>query len=127
MNIAISRKLSIVAVLGAITLSGCASGPGMHHRQHHADASAPHGRMAMGTGMGAGHMGRGMMMSDAEMQSMCGMHMSMVRGKTPEERRAMVAEHMKSMSPQLQQQHMEMMQMHLQMMQDYMKSQGAGK
>lgn len=54
----------------------------------------------MGMGMGAGPMGRGMMMSDAEMKSMCDMHEKMMGAKTPEERRAMMTEHMGTQTPE---------------------------
>lgn len=112
---------SAAAVLAAVTLTGCATGATDQHRQHPPEsaASASHGHM----GMKGGHMGSGMMMSEAEMKSMCDMHMKMMSAKTPEERKAMMDEHMKTMSPQMKQHHMEMMQM----MQEHMKSQPPSK
>jgi hypothetical protein len=48
--------------------------------------------------------------SDREMANMCAMHEKMISAKTPEERQALMAEHMKSMPPEMMQRHMEMMQ-----------------
>ncbi|QAU35955.1 hypothetical protein EKL02_03495 [Janthinobacterium sp. 17J80-10] len=76
--------------------------------------------------MGAGSMGKGMMMSDAEMKSMCEMHEKMMGAKTPEERRSMMTEHMKTMSPETMKKHMEMMQSEMQMMKEHMGSQAPG-
>ncbi len=64
-------------------------------------------------------MGKGMMMSDAQMTSMCDMHMKIMNAKTPEERKALMAEHLKSMPPEMKQYHLEMMQM----MKEHMGSQ----
>lgn len=49
-----------------------------------------------------------MPMSAMDMTAMCDMHKEMMGGKTPEQRQAMMAKHMKSMSPEMQQ-HMQMM------------------
>ena len=52
-----------------------------------------------------------MHMSAGDMQAMCDMHNQMMSGKTPEQRRAIIEEHVKSMSPDMRH-HMEMMQHH---------------
>jgi hypothetical protein len=51
---------------------------------------------------------RPMPMSSMDMAAMCDMHKEMMSGKTPEQRQAMMAKHMKAMSPETQQ-HMQMM------------------
>jgi uncharacterized protein (DUF3084 family) len=117
---AMASSTAIIVV--ATALAGCTITPptAEQHRQHHPESTASQGRMGM-----AGS--KGMMMSDADMKSMCQMHEQMMRAKTPEERKAIMAEHMKSMSPEMRQRHMEMMQSHMQMMQDYMKNQPPGQ
>ncbi|MEC4722879.1 MULTISPECIES: hypothetical protein [Noviherbaspirillum] len=55
---------------------------------------------------GPGQMG---MMGQMDMKSMCAMHHNMMAKKTPEERDAMMTQHMKSMSPEMRRQHMAMM------------------
>lgn len=115
------------AALAAAILAGCATGPAAQerHRQHHPDSAQSQGRMGMG--MGAGSMGKGMMMSDAEMKSMCEMHEKMMDAKTPEERKSMMTEHMKKMSPEAMKKHMEMMQYEMRMMQEHMGAQTPAK
>lgn len=115
------------AALAAAILAGCATDPAAQarHRQHHPDAAQSQGRMGMG--MGAGPMGRGMMMSDAEMKSMCEMHEKMMGTMTPEERKSMMTEHMKKMSPETMKKHMEMMQYEMRMMQEHMGAQTPAK
>lgn len=81
--------------------------------------------MAGGMGMMGG--GKGMMMSDADMKSMCEMHEQMMRAKTPDEQRAVMAEHMKKMPPEIRHRYMERMHSHMQMMQEYMKNQPPGR
>lgn len=51
-----------------------------------------------------------MMMSGTDMAAMCSMHKEMMSGKTAEQRQEMMASHMKSMSPQMQQHMQTMMQ-----------------
>jgi hypothetical protein len=53
----------------------------------------------------------GMQMSMQDMKAMCEMHRSMMQGKAPAERQALMAEHMKHMSPEMQPQ-MQAMQQH---------------
>jgi hypothetical protein len=85
---------------------------------------------------------------DAQIKTMREMHDKMMAAKTPEERSALMADHMKSMQdgmammdnmmggksadkatlpPQMMQKQMEMMQMEMQMMMDRMGTQGSGK
>jgi hypothetical protein len=70
------------AVLLATLLAGCATGP-------HDPMAHDHGSMM-------------------DMKAMCDMHRQMMVGNTPQERQAIIDEHMKSMSPQMRQ-HMRMM------------------
>lgn len=60
-------------------------------------------------GGSAGHAGHTEMMGQMDMNSMCTMHHNMMAKKTPEERDAMMNEHMKSMSPEMRRKHMAMM------------------
>ena len=62
-------------------IGGCATG---------ASSSGSMGNMA---GMSAGQM---------DMQAMCEKHKAMMAGKSPAEQQAMMNEHMKSMSPEMQ-------------------------
>jgi hypothetical protein len=63
--------------------------------------------------MHSAHHQRGgpMHMSSGDMQAMRNMHNQMMSGKTPEQRRAIIEEHAKSMSPDMRHR-MEMMQHH---------------
>ena len=80
-------------VLTTVLLSGCAM---QDMAGHHSGAAG--GPM-------------GMQMSMQDMQAMCEMHKSMMQGKPPAERQALMAEHMKHMSPEMQTQ-MQAMQQH---------------
>ena len=78
----------LLAVSGAFLVAGfiggCATGP-----------STPGSMGSMGgmSGMGAGQM---------DMQAMCEKHKSMMAGKSAAEQQAMMIDHMKSMSPEMQ-------------------------
>ena len=78
----------LLAVSGAFLVAGfiggCATGP-----------STPGSMGSMGgmSGMGAGQM---------DMQAMCEKHKSMMAGKSAAEQQAMMNDHMKSMSPEMQ-------------------------
>ena len=78
----------ILAVSGAFLvaglISGCATGP---------STPGSMGGMSGMSGMGAGQM---------DMQAMCEKHKSMMAGKSAAEQQAMMNEHMKSMSPEMQ-------------------------
>jgi hypothetical protein len=56
------------------------------------------------------HPGGPMPMSAMDMTAMCDMHKEMMSGKPSEQRQAMMAKHMQSMSPELQQRMQVMMQ-----------------
>lgn len=90
-------RYSLIALaapaLITVLLSGCAM-PGM--AGHHSGAAG--GSM-------------GMQMSMQDMQTMCEMHKSMMQGKPAAERQALMAEHMKRMTPLMQTQ-MQAMQQH---------------
>jgi hypothetical protein len=104
MNPKFSSKFPVAAIFVAVALTGCAANPAT---RAHPEAASTQSSMAMGPESA----GRGMMMSDAEMKSMCEMHQQMMSAKTPGERKAIMAAHMKTMSPQMMQHHRMMMQM----------------
>jgi hypothetical protein len=115
---------SFVAILIAATaLTGCAASQEQDHVQHHPEGASATSPGGMGRGGSTGQKGMmggadgqmGMMGRDRtgekmDMKSMCEMHNKMMSSKTPQERTAMMDDHMKSMSPEMRQQHMEMMQ-----------------
>ncbi|WGG52355.1 hypothetical protein [Rugamonas sp. DEMB1] len=88
---------ALIATL--LALAGCAT-PQDEHRGHHPQSAAPAG------GAKTGAHGEMPMM---EMKRMCEMHANMMRGKTPEERQAMMAEHMKGDSAETMKKKMTMM------------------
>lgn len=98
----IGPVIASVLLMGA--LSGCATGQAQQN-------------VPFGTGA-AGPMAK---MGPDEM-AMCNMHQRMMSAKTPEERRTLMAEHMKSMPPEMRQKHMEMMRENMKMMQDMMQA-----
>jgi len=78
--------------------------------------------------------GPGGMRMQQDMKAMCDMQEKMMGAKTVEERRALMAEHMKAMSPEMRkrnmammQEHMRTMQEHMQMMQEHMGGQAPAK
>jgi hypothetical protein len=85
---------AMAALLAMSALAGCETG----HRQtqmHHDGMAMP----AAGAGM-----------ASSAMSAMCaGMHEKMMAAKSPEERQALMQEHMKSMSPEVQQRMLEHM------------------
>ncbi|GGI55672.1 hypothetical protein [Oxalicibacterium solurbis] len=86
-----SLSMLAAAALIATTLAGCAASQSQRPQQSQ------------------GSMGS-MDMSNADSMAMCKeMHTQMMNAKTPEERQAMMAEHMKNMSPEMMQ-HCPMMQ-----------------
>ena len=118
---------SIAAILLVGTLTGCATDRSQHHLRHHPDMAASHMRMGDMAGPG------GMRMQQ-DMKAMCDMQEKMMGAKTVEERRALMAEHMKAMSPEMRkrnmammQEHMRTMQEHMQMMQEHMGGQAPAK
>lgn len=99
-------KSSFVVVLAITALVGCATGQDAQHKQHHPDAATS--RTPVATGTGPGSADDQMKMTD--MKAMCDMHRKMMSTNIPEERRAMMDERMKNMSPEMMQKHMEQMQ-----------------
>jgi hypothetical protein len=99
----------VFALVAATALTGCAAMQD-EHLQHHPAAASATSPGGMGQGGPAGQMG---MMSGADgqmdMKSMCEMHNKMMGSKTPEQQKAMMDDHMKSMSPEMKQHHMDMM------------------
>ncbi len=74
--------LSGVFVLAGL-IGGCATGT---------SSPGQMGNMSGMSGMGGGQM---------DMQAMCDRHKGMMAGKSPAEQQAMMADHMKSMSPEM--------------------------
>ncbi len=118
----LSFALPLIApVILAAALTGCATDQSRQHKQHHPDNSAAPAKMGDKSS-------GGMAMTEADMMAMCGdMHEKMMSAKTPEERKAMMQEHMKSMPPDMMKKHMAMMQEHMKMMQEHMGAQMPGK
>ena len=81
----------LLAVSGAFLVAGfiggCATGPST------AGSMGSMGGMSGMSGMDAGQM---------DMQAMCEKHKSMMAGKSAAEQQAMMIDHMKSMSPEMQ-------------------------
>ena len=116
--------LSSAAMLGLLSLAGCAM-YSPEHQKHHEQAPGVARPMDMKSGRDGGQMA--MMDMDPKMKEMCGMHMQMMSSMTPEQHKAMMAEHIKKMPPEMMQKRMEMMQMEMQMMRERMSSQPAAK
>lgn len=101
-------RLFLSAATGVLVLSlaGCTALPKekqkQEHEQHHPPSSASQ-------------------VMEQDMAGMCDMHDQMMSAKNPEERHAMMKEHMKSMSPEAMQKHMDMMQKKMTMMQEDMQ------
>lgn len=89
--------------LAIAALMGCAAD---QDAQQHPDAAASQATGAMSSGSGSA----GNQMNMMDMKAMCDMHQKMMSANTPEERRAMMDERMKNMSPEMMQKHMDMMQ-----------------
>lgn len=85
------RTLAITAATVTLGLVGCAQTP-VDHDAHHPDA-AP----AAGMPMPMGGPGAPMARMDEQMKVMQAMHDKMMQAKTPEQRSALMAEHMKVM------------------------------
>lgn len=87
----------MAAIVLTATLGACATGQSQQQSE------------SRSVGASAG----GASMAGADMRAMCAdMQQKMMSAKTPEERKAMMQEHMKSMPPEMRQQmpeHMEMM------------------
>jgi surface antigen len=99
----VSYISSLTTMVLMVALTGCATNQDAQHDGHHAEAATS---KASGPMVGGPS---GDQMSMMDMKAMCDMHQKMMRSKTPEEQRAMINEHMKTMSPEMRQQHMAMM------------------
>ena len=98
----IGPVIASVVLMG--TMSGCATGQAQQNVPSGTGAARPMAKMG------------------PDEMAMCNMHQKMMSAKTPEERRALMAEHMKSMPPEMRQKHMEMMRENMKMMQDMMQA-----
>lgn len=104
-----------IALVLAATLSGCAQMRGHQQGQSETDpmrAAGMEGVTEAGPTPSSGpfyNQGAIGQTGTAEMQTMCSMYRNMAKARTPEERQAMMDEHMRQMSPEMQQRHMEMM------------------
>ena len=114
MNALPFTKSLLAPVLLTVVLAGCATAQSQDHKAHHPDTPAPADAKRSGMSPGA------MSMMGSDMAAMCDMHVKIMSGNTPEERRALMAEHMKTMSPEMMKRHMVMMQGQMQMMQKEM-------
>ena len=103
-------KSLLASVLLAGVLAGCATAQSPVHKSPPSPAEANRSGISPGA----------MPMMGGDMAAMCDMHGKMMNAKTPEERRAFMAEQMKTMSPDMMKKHMAMMQGHMQMMQEEM-------
>lgn len=91
---------AIAATLLMVTLAGCATDQPQQHNKHHPGVAAAPAPAMQGHKAPDG----GMPMSKDDMTAMCaGMHEKMMSAKTPEERKAVMQAHMKSMSPEMRQ------------------------
>jgi hypothetical protein len=93
----------ITSILLAVALTGCASNQGAQHKGHTSDAATSKAPESMG-GVPAGNQ-----LSMMDMKTMCDRHTRMMSGKTPDEKKMMLDQHMKAMSPEMRQKHMAMM------------------
>ncbi|WP_286758460.1 hypothetical protein [Ralstonia sp. RL] len=141
--------LALATTLAAVS-PAVFSADSSQHEEHHPDVQAAQppqnkaAKQSTAPKATAEQMGK----MDAQMNAMRDMHEKMMAAKTPEERNALMAEHMKTMqdsmsmmngmmsgkssssqppSPQMMQKQMEMMQMMMQMMMDRMGSPAPAK
>lgn len=127
------RSILVLAFATAISTGALAQTDKEHAAHHPVGASAPSAAVVPSAGTAAPAQ------MDMQMQSMKQMHEKMMAAKTPEERQALMAEHMKSMhggmammgqmkspgdkggkpmSPEMMSKRMDMMEMMMQMMMD---------
>lgn len=86
------HKLFLAAVIGSTTLVACAQTPQVDHAQHH-----PQGAAAPAAAQPPGARAMNSAMSPEQMKAMHETHQKAMSAKTPEERQAAMAEHMKLM------------------------------
>lgn len=140
------KFISINAMALAFTLISAASfaADPVDHAEHHPEKAAAPAEATKATKAS----GEQMKQMDAQMKSMRDIHEKMMAAKTPEERKLLMAEHMKAMHegmqmmngmmtgksadkgampPQMMQKQMGMMQMEMQMMMDHIAAPETGK
>ena len=110
----ITRRFALAGLVVTV-LSACASSLPADHDTHHPRAEV---KTQTSMGMGEGHEER---MSNADQMAFCAMHQELMSA-SPEERRAVMAEHMKTMPPDMMKKHMEMMGTQMDMMREHMNS-----
>lgn len=111
----ITRRFALAGLVVTV-LSACASPLPADHDKHHPQAKVKTQTSAMG--MGEGHEE---MRGNADQMAFCAMHQELMSA-SPEERRAVMAEHMKTMPPDMMKKHMEMMGTQMDMMREHMNS-----
>lgn len=109
----ITRRLALAGLVVTV-LSACASPLPADHDKHHPQAGV---KTQTSMGMGEGHE----MMGNADQMAFCAMHQELMTA-SPEERRAVMADHMKTMPPDMMKKHMEMMGTQMNMMRKHMNS-----
>ena len=88
----LSRSLSLALSLGIVGASALAAQDDQHPAHHPTGAASAPASKAM-----PGKAGADMTRMDAQMKTMGAMHDQMMAAKTPEERKALMPEHMKAM------------------------------
>lgn len=117
---------SVAAGILIFALGGCASQASRQQQDH--QAHHPDNAGTQGTVKGSpGKPGSAMAMGGGDAAMMCDMYDRMMGARTPAERRALMEEHMKSMTPEMRERHMQMMREHMQMMQEMTGAQPSGK
>lgn len=108
------RLHCIVPLFAAVVLAACAGhhGSGYDRQQRDGGSSggtydSPRGGSSGGMTGQSGMMGQ---MDASDLKSMCDTHQRMLDAKTPDDRRAMMDERMRNMSPDEFQRHLDMMQ-----------------
>jgi hypothetical protein len=100
MHAKFSSPTMFTTIFTLAALAGCLAAPVERHKHRHPASAhaAPPGALKE----------RG----ERDMAAMCQMHREMMGAKNGEERRAMMQERMKGMSPEMMQKHMAMLQEH---------------
>ena len=85
---------SFLSIIVAVTAIGSYAQTAAQHQQHHPNTAAPASAAAASSRAAAAER---MAAMDSKMKAMREMHEKMMNAKTPEERSALMAEHMKTM------------------------------
>lgn len=93
------RTVAVATTLATVLVTGCAQIPGGHDT--HPSEAASTGKMSMPMGSSDAHMAR----MDEQMKAMQTMHDKLMEARTPEERSAMMAEHMEVMQDSMKVMH----------------------